>query len=63
MIFETSKKLLRKYEVTSIINKLRNPTITSLVVYSDKDQRSVEKMTKSFLQKKSPFTVFFIREG
>ena len=62
MIFESSKPL-RKYEVTKVLNNLRNPTINSVVVYSDKDKKSIETMTKKYLQKKSPFTVFFVMEG
>ena len=62
MIFESSKPL-RKYEVTKVLNNLRNPTINSVVVYSDKDKKSIETTTKKYLQKKSPFTVFFVMEG
>jgi hypothetical protein len=62
MIFD-SKKPLRKYEVTKVLNNLKNPTINSVVVYSDGDKKSVETMIKKYLQKKSPFTVFFVLEG
>jgi hypothetical protein len=62
MIFESTKPI-RKYELTRIFNNLKNPTITSVVCYSDRDRKSVETMTKLHLQKKKPFTVFFVREG
>ena len=62
MIFEVTKPL-RKNELTQSVNKLRNPTITSVVCYTDRDKKSVETMTKVYLQKKKPFTVFFIVEN
>jgi len=62
MIFET-KRPIRKYELTKELNRLHNPNIQSVVVFSDRDKKSVETMTKVFLQKKSPFTVFFVKDN
>lgn len=62
MIFE-SKRPIRKYELTKELNQLRSPNIQSVVVFSDRDKKSIETMTKMFLQKKPPFTVFFIKDN
>lgn len=62
MIFEVTKPL-RKSDLSKSINQLRNPSITSVVCYSDRDKKSIETMTKVYLQKKKPFTVIFVMEG
>ena len=61
MIYE-KKGVIRKYDVQSLMLRTKNPNIKSVVVYTDRDKKSVETMTKMYLKDKSPFTVFFVRD-